>query len=81
MSKTDARTKFRGTLAVAVLLTGLAAAKGAAHAAPAALQPVASTGSSDLATGSAQNGLDSLTSILKSILGIGVSTGHGGGVQ
>lgn len=46
MSKVDTRTKIRGTLAVAVLFTGLAAAKGAAVAAPATLQPVSTTGSS-----------------------------------
>ncbi|MFD6354869.1 hypothetical protein [Nocardia tengchongensis] len=46
MSKFDKRTKARGTLAAAALFMGLAAAKGAAVAAPDALQPVATTGSS-----------------------------------
>ncbi|MVU81922.1 hypothetical protein GPX89_32375 [Nocardia sp. ET3-3] len=81
MSTVDARTKFRGTLAVAALLTGLAAAKGVAHAVPAAPQPVAATGSSDQATGSAQSGVGSLISILEAILGLGYPTGHGSGVQ
>ncbi|GAB2509730.1 hypothetical protein GCM10027167_09260 [Nocardia heshunensis] len=79
MSKVNARTRFRGTLAVAVLLTGLATAKGVAHAAPAAPQPVASTGSSDQITGSAQSGVGSLLSFLNGIFS--VPTGHGGGVQ
>lgn len=81
MSKVNARTKVRGTLAIAVLLTGLATAKGMAYAAPTAPQPVATTGSSDQATGSAQSGIASLLAPLLSILHLGVpATGHGAGV-
>ncbi|MGW4245591.1 hypothetical protein [Nocardia sp. NPDC004722] len=79
MSKIDARTKFRGTLAVAVLFTGLAAAKGVAYAAPTAPQPVASSGSSDQATGSAQYGLAGLIGLIESFFS--PAPGHGSGVS
>ncbi len=52
MPNPNSRAKLRGTLAVAVLFTGLAAAKGIADAAtPTTVQPVATSGSaSDFAT-------------------------------
>ncbi|GAB2562960.1 hypothetical protein [Nocardia heshunensis] len=80
MSKVNARTKIRGTLAVAVLLTGLAAAKGVAYAAPTTPQPVAATGSADQATGSAQTGIGALLSIIFGHILV-PEPGHGSGVS
>ncbi|GAB2442240.1 hypothetical protein GCM10027262_55920 [Nocardia tengchongensis] len=45
MPNLNSRAKLRGTLAAAALLTGLTVGEGAAVAAPADVQPAASTGS------------------------------------
>lgn len=91
MSGSHDRNRLRGTLAVAVLFTGLAAAKGMAVATPTTVQPIATSGSATMssntqpvvATGSSDLPALLLAPLMNALFGCSSSacpTGRGAGV-